>query len=295
MFDDRRRLKIKEVQPGDQILIKQTKSTIKPPYDPKPYTVVKVDGNRIDAKRNETTRQRDKNSVKVVKKRPTYLIPTWERGQFKPDVTDYTDLDIEGCWQNISESVKPQEYSDGLNDEVTIDEAVQENKASDVPLSESEASEAQSVIVQDEGNPDATTIEDEEIQGPVLTNPHEENDARETEEEEDMFQSVLPESPVPSRPRPLKKGDTVAFKYNENNEDGDKQWHTCTLSRQGARKIFHGVEYLSRRSCREHRFRQRRGRVQADRSLDETRRPRYGQPSNCAHRSGNSTRTRRSE
>ena len=28
----------------------------------------------------------------------------------------------------------------------------------------------------------------------------------------------------------MKKGDTVAFKYNENNKDGDKQWHTCTLT-----------------------------------------------------------------
>ena len=52
-----------------------------------------------------------------------------------------------------------------------------------------------------------------------------------------MFQPVLPESPVPSRPRPLKKGDTNAFKYNEIDEDGDQQWHTCTLmSRAGKAK-----------------------------------------------------------
>ena len=159
IFDNRRKAKTKEVQPGDQILIKQTKSTIKPPYDPKPYTVVKVDGNRIDAKRNETSRQRDKNSIKVVKKRPAHLIPTWERGQFKPDVTDYTDLDIEGCWQNISENVKPQEFSESITNEATISKAVQEN---DVPLPESEAPEAQSVIYQDEEDPTTTMTGDEE-------------------------------------------------------------------------------------------------------------------------------------
>ena len=40
--DHRRRAKTKEVCPGDQVLIKQRKTTTKPPFDPLPYNVTKV-------------------------------------------------------------------------------------------------------------------------------------------------------------------------------------------------------------------------------------------------------------
>ena len=38
-FERRRKATDKEVKIGDQNLVKQTKSTTKPPFDPKPYTV----------------------------------------------------------------------------------------------------------------------------------------------------------------------------------------------------------------------------------------------------------------
>ena len=101
-FDKGRRAHPKEVKPGDQILIKQQKSTTKPPFDPRPFTVVGVHGNQIDAQRGATFRRRDKNSVKVLKKRPDHLIPSWERSQQGIEFTDYNDLDIEGSWPGPS-------------------------------------------------------------------------------------------------------------------------------------------------------------------------------------------------
>ena len=233
MFDDRRRAKVKEVQPGDQVLIKQTKSTVKPPYDPKPYTVVQVDGNRIDAKRNGITRQRDKNSVKVVKKRPTHLVPTWERGQFKPDITDYTELDIEGCWPNMSEVASPQE----LNEEpaaVSIIEPIPDSEYSDGVLPDIEALGFHPVNDHDDEDSAEAMTADEEMQ--TLDHSQDEENAPETEVIDNLLsgQLVLPESPVPSRPRPLRKGDTIAFTYDE---AGDQEWHTCKLvSRAGKAK-----------------------------------------------------------
>ena len=233
MFDDRRRAKIKEVQPGDQVLIKQTKSTVKPPYDPKPYTVVQVDGNRIEAKRNGITRQRDKNSVKVVKKRPTHLVPTWERGQFKPDITDYTELDIEGCWPNMSEGASPQE----LNEEpaaVSIIEPIPVSEYSDGVLPDIEALDIHPFNDHDDESSAEAMTADEEMQ--PLDHSQDEENAPETEVIDNLLsgQSVLPESPVPSRPRPLRKGDTIAFTYDE---AGDQEWHTCKLvSRAGKAK-----------------------------------------------------------
>ena len=78
-FDRRRRAKIKEINVGDEILVKQEKSTTRPPFDPKPYTVHGVVGNRISASRDDGSRVRDKNYVKKVKKRAEYLKPSWER------------------------------------------------------------------------------------------------------------------------------------------------------------------------------------------------------------------------
>ena len=55
---------------GDQVLFKQTKSSIKPPYDPKPYTIVGLKGTRVTGRRGEKEKVRIKVKVKVVKQRP---------------------------------------------------------------------------------------------------------------------------------------------------------------------------------------------------------------------------------
>ena len=59
--------------PGDNVLLKQKKSSTNPPYNPKPYKVIKVDGNRATINDGERERVRDKNKLKFVPERPAYL------------------------------------------------------------------------------------------------------------------------------------------------------------------------------------------------------------------------------
>ena len=65
-FDRRNRVKSKEVKIGDQVLIQQKKTTLRPPFDPHPFTVTDVDNNAVDLHRDDGThRRRDKNQIKV--------------------------------------------------------------------------------------------------------------------------------------------------------------------------------------------------------------------------------------
>ena len=78
-FDKRHRATKKEVAIGDKVLVKQKKSTTKPPYDHHPFTVNEVDGNKVKMSREDgATRVRDKNQIKVLKDRPDTLVPSWE-------------------------------------------------------------------------------------------------------------------------------------------------------------------------------------------------------------------------
>ena len=90
---------------GDKVLIRQNKTTLRPPFDSSPYTVTEINGNRVLAERHDgSTRIRDKNHPKKFKDRPTNLIPTWEKNQ--PSIcTDYTKLDIEGnFWKSTADA-----------------------------------------------------------------------------------------------------------------------------------------------------------------------------------------------
>ena len=93
--DKRRRSKSKKIQPGDKILIKQHKSTTKPPFDPNPYEVTSVKGSQIEAIRDNAIRIRDKNHVKLLKGRPINLTPTWQQQNLISSATRYEDFDIE--------------------------------------------------------------------------------------------------------------------------------------------------------------------------------------------------------
>ena len=61
------------MKPGDEVLLRQKKTTTSPPFDPNPYKVVKVAGKRVTAKRKDRTRIRDKNHIKVVPPRAPEL------------------------------------------------------------------------------------------------------------------------------------------------------------------------------------------------------------------------------
>ena len=87
------------------MLIGQNKTTLKPPFDPSPYTVTEVNSNRVlTQKRDGSTRIRDKNNLMKLKDRPVNLIPTWEK--YQPTFcTDYTELDMEGnFWKSAADA-----------------------------------------------------------------------------------------------------------------------------------------------------------------------------------------------
>ena len=94
-FDRRNRAKSKEVKVGDQVLIKQKKTTLHPPYDPKPFVVTGVNINAVDMQRDDgTCRKRDKNQIKAVRKRPQNLKPSWQSNR-NLSITDYSNFEIE--------------------------------------------------------------------------------------------------------------------------------------------------------------------------------------------------------
>ena len=51
-------------------MIRQKKSTLKTPWDPLPYQVIKIEGSRVTAERNDQRKVRAKNNIMVVKERP---------------------------------------------------------------------------------------------------------------------------------------------------------------------------------------------------------------------------------
>ena len=200
-FDKGRRVQQKVVKTGDKILVKQQKSTTKPPFDPKPYTVVHVDGNQIEAERDGKFRRRDKNSVKILKKRPQYLIPSWDRTRHAIKPTHYEEQDIEGSWP------EPEQKSQ-IND---IGEVNQEEPETDL-INEPPNNAEKGRIIND-------------FQPAESENEEQTNDGR--------ISTMTPDSPPFRLPRALKKGDRVAFKGKEENAE----WFTCTLlSRAGRAK-----------------------------------------------------------
>ena len=92
-FDKGHRAAQKDINTGDTVLVRQKKSTIKPPFDPKPYKVVKVDGKRVTSERDDKVCVRDKNHIKVIPTRPSTLLPSSRRKRtlrsFRRD--DYDD------------------------------------------------------------------------------------------------------------------------------------------------------------------------------------------------------------
>ena len=111
-FDRRRRVKHKEVKVGDRVLIKQEKSTTKPPFSPNLLTVSDVKGNQITATDGRITRKRDKNHIKVLPPRPDHLKPLWHRSAASNlSVFDYNDsapVEPVSCAEDPSEAEQVQ-------------------------------------------------------------------------------------------------------------------------------------------------------------------------------------------
>ena len=54
----------KDVEPGDCVIIKQNKTSVKPPFDPVPYEVVEVCGNQATITRGGRKKKRSFNKLR---------------------------------------------------------------------------------------------------------------------------------------------------------------------------------------------------------------------------------------
>ena len=109
---DKRRAKDIEYKEGDKVLIKQKKTTNKPPFDPKPYTITKVEGMQITAERGDKIRVRNKAKWKLIKDRPSRLQP-------RPSDSQDGDSDSDDDWYT-GPAVQQQEVA-GENQEERVD------------------------------------------------------------------------------------------------------------------------------------------------------------------------------
>ena len=81
VFDKKHRVREQIIQTGDQVLIKQLKTTVIPPFDPTPYDVTEVKGSQVAARRGDKVKTRNMAKVKLIKKRPEHLMPRQLKGE----------------------------------------------------------------------------------------------------------------------------------------------------------------------------------------------------------------------
>ena len=103
-FDRKHKARPKHINVGDKVLIKQQKTTIKPPYNPDPFTVTKVKGNRVTMTNGEKTRVRDKNKVKLVKQ-----LPAIHNKASQPKKSSTTEEELDISLRKVSPSTQQQE------------------------------------------------------------------------------------------------------------------------------------------------------------------------------------------
>ena len=73
-LDEKKKVRETDIKVGDKVLLVQKKSTVVPPFNPKPYNVPSCKNNIIKAKRGGKTLRRHASSVKKLWKRPEHLI-----------------------------------------------------------------------------------------------------------------------------------------------------------------------------------------------------------------------------
>ena len=109
VFDKKHRVREQIIQPGDQVLIKQEKTTIKPPFDPAPYDVTEVKGSQVTARREDKVRVRNRAKVKLIRRRPEHLVPGQAKvkKQFKQEEEeDYTFIDLSGGGNTVPSGIQ---------------------------------------------------------------------------------------------------------------------------------------------------------------------------------------------
>jgi len=132
-YDSRHKTRNKDISVGDKVLIQQSKSTVKPPFNPLPLTVISVKGNRTTACWPDgTERVRDKNKFKKVHNRPEKVKASWEKEKHNSR-TDYSKLEIEGDLNRIGSINRTQNAN---------------NNTASIPLSSTIANRTRSRSVQ---------------------------------------------------------------------------------------------------------------------------------------------------
>ena len=78
------------------MLIQQKKTTVKPPFDPKPFTVTKVENTKITAKRGKTSKTRNVKKWKLIRDRPERCDNSekYEEGSDESDGEQDWDFDL---------------------------------------------------------------------------------------------------------------------------------------------------------------------------------------------------------
>ena len=126
--DKRRRATEKKILVGDEVLLKQEKTTIKPPWDPRPMKVTEVKGTKVTAKRGPQERTRNVEKFKIIKKRPRYL--KTDNQDIERKYGSKVDTDEEDDWMEytrveghrLQEPQPPEENAERQEAELSTDE-----------------------------------------------------------------------------------------------------------------------------------------------------------------------------
>jgi transposase InsO family protein len=132
VFDKRKRAVKKEVKPGDKVLIKQQKTTLNPPYDPKPYIVEKVKEAQVTASKGSKVRVRDMSRLKVVKERPEHLQAARTAQVEETDSEDEDYLDIRNLHPRLPVEQEQQQEQQEEQEVVAPEEQEQEVEGPEV-------------------------------------------------------------------------------------------------------------------------------------------------------------------
>ena len=135
-FDSAKHVKVQEMVAGDRVLIKQKKTSIKPPFDPKPYTITEVKGTQVTARRGGQERKRNKVKMKMVKERPEHLLPRATVWMEEEEDTD-NEADIQlGPSRSAQEELGPaqEEQEQGPEQEVEVLGEENQQQAADAGL-----------------------------------------------------------------------------------------------------------------------------------------------------------------
>ena len=98
VWDAKKRSKEPTVEKGDRVLLTQQQSSIKPPFDPSPYTVLKTNNNQVTVKRDGRLLKRDISKLKPLTPRLSQRSPT--KFSVLAEVEELSDIE----WEHIQAS-----------------------------------------------------------------------------------------------------------------------------------------------------------------------------------------------